>query len=388
MTRDANDVLQEQGEEGVRALSDRAVKLNGAAVPLEYDTEIAITTEVTAIVKGVLHPGDIAVLYGASGVGKTFVAVDLSYHVALGVDWHGQRVRSVPVLLVILEGMRGARHRMVAYREKMGSAGPMLARLTIHTPLDKTEAGKEGEAAIIVNARAFGNHAGRPVGLIVIDTLARAIAGDDENSAQDITAFVGRASAIARETGACVLIIHHPGKDDARGMRGSSALFAACDAVIKITEQDEKRFVSTEKVKDGPLGDLFAYRLDQVTLGTDEDGDTITSCVVVEIGSAGERRRGRPRKVDGDAVLKLLRQTIEEDGESAPGSNHIPQGIRVTTQPKFKTIFGRGIAHGETDEAKIHRIFGRELRRLQNAEKIGVWREYLWVTTEKTEKQK
>ena len=130
--------------------------------------------------------------------------------------------------------------------------------------------------------------------------------GDDENSAQDMAAFVGRASAIARETGACVLAIHHPGKDDARGMRGSSALFAACDAVIKIAEQDDStRLVTLEKVKDGPLGGLFSYTLRQVDLGTDEDGDKITSCVVVEAGLGSQGKRGRPRKIDGDAFNRL-----------------------------------------------------------------------------------
>src|SRR6185503_12980305 len=139
----------------------------------------------------------------------------------------------------------------------------MLARLTIHTALDKSDAGKAGEATIIEQAKLLEVEAGKPVGLIVVDTLARAIAGDDENSAQDMAAFIGRVSSIARETGAAVLVVHHPGKDDARGMRGSTALFAACDAVIKITANGDLREVATEKVKDGVIGPLFSYRLKQ-----------------------------------------------------------------------------------------------------------------------------
>ena len=37
-----------------------------------------------------------------------------------------------------------------------------------------------------------------------------------------------------------------------------------------------------EYMKDGPEGDEIHFRLEQVELGTDEDGDQITSCVVVE----------------------------------------------------------------------------------------------------------
>ena len=64
-----------------------------------------------------------------------------------------------------------------------------LARITMHTPLDKSEAGKEGETAIIEQAKRLAEVAGHPVGLIIIDTLARAIAGDDENAAQDMSAL-------------------------------------------------------------------------------------------------------------------------------------------------------------------------------------------------------
>lgn len=124
-----------------------------------------------------------------------------------------------------------------------------------------------------------------------MDTLARAIAGDDENSAQDMAAFIGRVSSIARETGAAVLVVHHPGKDDARGMRGSTALFAACDAVIKVTANGDLREVATEKVKDGVIGPLFSYRLKQVELGIDDDGDPITSCVVEGADAPPPHRR-------------------------------------------------------------------------------------------------
>lgn len=69
-----------------------------------------------------------------------------------------------------------------------------------------------------------------------------------------MAAFVGRLNAITRETGAAVPVVRHPGKDDARGMRGSTVLFAACDAVIKIAANGNIRQVVTEKVKEGVVG--------------------------------------------------------------------------------------------------------------------------------------
>lgn len=264
---------------------------------LEFDDEIEIETKVTALVKGLLHPGEVAAIYGPSGVGKSFAGIDLAYHLAHGLEWHGRKVPGkVPALVVGLEGVRGLRHRMYAYAGFLGSAGKMLARLTVHALLDRSETGAAGEAAIIANAAALAEKAGQPVGLIIIDTLARAIAGDDENSTQDMNAFISRVSVIARTTGAAVLVVHHTGKDDSRGMRGSSTLFAACDLVLKIADQGGARLVTAEKVKDGETGNLFAYRLERKVLAYDDDKEEITSCIVkrtdIQEAMGNEQLRG------------------------------------------------------------------------------------------------
>ena len=59
---------------------------------------------------------------------------------------------------------------MAAHAQQMRSAGRMLARLTVHTPLDKSEAGTAGESAIIEQAKRLAEAAGHPVDLIIIDT--------------------------------------------------------------------------------------------------------------------------------------------------------------------------------------------------------------------------
>ena len=66
----------------------------------------------------------------------------------------------------------------------------------------------------------------KPLRLIVIDTLARAIAGGDENKSESMGQLVVHADAIRKETGAHVLFVHHSGKDQARGARGHSSLLS------------------------------------------------------------------------------------------------------------------------------------------------------------------
>jgi hypothetical protein len=353
-------------------------KGRGAAAALEFDDQITVETSVNDLVKGVIHPGDVGALYGISGAGKTFVGIDLGYHIALGRSWNGRRVRQAPVLYVGLEGVRGLRHRMKAYAQQMGSAGRMLARQTVHTPLDKSEVGTAGERAIIEHAKALSDAAGKPVGLIIIDTLARAIAGDDENSAQDMAAFVSRLHAIAQETGAAVLVVHHPGKDDTRGMRGSTALFAACDTVIKITASGNVREVATEKVKDGVIGPLFSYTLKQVQLGTDEDGDEITSCIVEAVARLDQKaQRPRPESPAGKALNELEQMIIAGVGAPARGHPRAPDGATLVTRAAWRSACRqRCLSDGTPENEK--KAFQRAVANLSAANLVGDFGEVVW----------
>ena len=71
--------------------------------------------------------------------------------------------------------------------------------------------------------------------LVVIDTLARALAGGNENAPEDMGALIGNAKRIQEATGAAVLFVHHSGKDTSRGSRGHSSLKGAADLEIEVT---------------------------------------------------------------------------------------------------------------------------------------------------------
>ncbi|MBX9265093.1 helicase RepA family protein, partial [Klebsiella pneumoniae] len=102
---------------------------------------------------------------------------------------------------------------------------------------------------------------GKPVQLIVIDTLARCFGGNDENDAKDMGAFIEGCDTIKRETGATVLVVHHSGKDDTKGARGSSAFRAALDAEFNVRREGDGGAIilTCTKVKDaeGPRPAAF-----------------------------------------------------------------------------------------------------------------------------------
>lgn len=252
--------------------------------PDEIDAEDFARAQANAIVANLIGPGELSVIYGDSAAGKSFLAVDMCYRVALGDRWHGKRTNRAPVLYVSLEGVQGFRRRMAAARRAIGDPGKWFARLKPEVALDASEDGQRGMAAAVrAYNRLMSETAAERQGIIVIDTLARAIAGDDENETKTMTAFVKRCGLLAKATGAAVLLVHHTNKQGV--IRGSGALFAAADAVIRVernkTDKDLRRAIG-EKVKDGRDGiELVRFDLRTVELHRGAPGcEPVTSCLI------------------------------------------------------------------------------------------------------------
>ena len=96
--------------------------------------------------------------------------------------------------------------------------------------------------------------------LVIVDTMARSMVGGDENSSKDVGVLVAAADRIRRASGACVLLVHHSGKDSSAGMRGSSALEGAVDTALECRRAGGHLTLTCRKQKDGPDG----WKLDLV----------------------------------------------------------------------------------------------------------------------------
>jgi hypothetical protein len=184
----------------------------------------------------------LAVLYGPSGSGKTFVALDWALSVATGSWWFGHEVTSGPVLYVAAEGVGGLGIRVRAWQEHRRTYG---CGETNWLPLAANLLDKHSTAALVDIASEL-----RPV-LVVFDTLARWIAGGDENSPKDMGLAVEAADSIRRVTGACVLLVHHTGKDIGAGARGHSSLKGAVTTEVECSSEDTTVIVAKQKGGEG-----------------------------------------------------------------------------------------------------------------------------------------
>lgn len=233
------------------------------------------------IVEGMLTAGGMSMMFGESNSGKSYLVIHLGICVSLGVPWLGRRTKQGAVLYVAAEGAWSIRLRLAAdrkhYEQAVGPFGLIPCALSLVDPSGDVE-------DLIRLIKQEATRLGLPIVLVIVDTVARVMAGGDENTAQDMGRLVGAADRIKEVTGAHMLYLHHAGKDASRGARGHSSLRAALDTEIEVTA-DESAKVHTAKVtKQRDLaskGETFAARFVPVELGYDQWGGAITACAVV-----------------------------------------------------------------------------------------------------------
>ena len=226
------------------------------------------------LVDRLLPQSDLALLYGGAGSGKSFLALDLAFSVAQGVTFFNRCCVQGPVVWVAAEAAGAMPSRARAYSQ---ATQQPLADLPLWV-VEQTPALQQRDDALAL-ARSLARVRPR---LIVIDTLAAATAGADENSSQDMTTVLTTCRGLHVATGALVLLVHHAGKDASRGARGWSGLRAAVQTEWLVDGSEVgRRTLHVTKQRDAPDGLQLAFRLQPVALDLEPDG--ASSCVIAPL---------------------------------------------------------------------------------------------------------
>lgn len=277
--------------------------------PIVHANDLEGVAEGLDFVEGILTEGGASVVYGPPNCGKTFAALELGTCVATGRPFRGTlAVEQGAVIYVALEGTLGARNRIEALKRsgKLPKDAPLYLCFAPVTLLDCKHPAK-----LIASIKRAAKESGFPCRLVILDTLARAIAGGDENSGKDMGKAVRAIDAIRHATGAHVMLIHHCGKNEALGARGHSSLRGAVDTEIEII-RPEGESISTIRItkqRDLPYGNPMPFSLEVIHLGTDRRGKSITSCVIRHEDEAMASKPGKPgrkAKCTADEMFRFL----------------------------------------------------------------------------------
>lgn len=201
------------------------------------------------LVDGLISDSGLSILYGDPGSCKSFITIDMAMRLALGWDWHGAQTKRVGVLYIAGEGVRGLGNRIKGWRLKHGAGGQDMPFALLPVAAQLLDAGERMKLVRTIDAAKI--KLGFDIGLIVIDTVSRAIAGQDENGQETMSAFVKACDDIREHCGGSVIGVHHSGKNKDNGMRGSTVLLGACDASFMVKKSDSLVTLKCEKQKDG-----------------------------------------------------------------------------------------------------------------------------------------
>lgn len=273
---DANDYAQAGGD------------LVGLLEPVISETRYKLTpaSQMTDLpptrwqIKKIMPARDVVAIYGAPGAGKSFMALDMAVCIAEGREWMGYRTKQAQVVYVVLEAANGFSGRLKAWQMHHGRSLPDALQVIAHAPFAFSSAKDIADLVDSVRHAVGDGHGGL---VVFIDTLARAMGAFEENDNNDMGRVIAASDAIARALQCTVALVAHPGKDVTKGMRGGSALLGGLDTVIQLEKDaDGLRTWRIEKQKEGEDGLTGCFKLTVVPIGTDEDGDDITSAVVIE----------------------------------------------------------------------------------------------------------
>ena len=255
------------------------------------------------LIRDVLTVGSQAVLFGPTGSGKSFVALDMALSIATGQCWQGLDVRQGPVAYVVAEGGQSVSKRVDAWIQHQGLA-PIDEMFFV---LEPVQLKNPAHIQALVGQISLRNK--QPV-LLVFDTLARCFVDGEENSAKDVGVLVHQAGLLQQETRASVLIVHHTGREGGHE-RGSTALGGAADVMISQTIANGIITLRNTKQKDAEEFARMTLQLHQVQLQMSE---SLTSCVVLPADAPADADQGGGDLNVGQRRLLAVLFGCDDDG--------------------------------------------------------------------------
>jgi hypothetical protein len=334
--------------------------------------DVRIDTAPAYRIKGILAAFGLCVVWGPPKCGKSFLVFDMVMHVALGWKYRGKKVRQGSVVYCVLEGCKPFKNRIEAFRQKWLAkhARPVPFHL-MASPMTLVADHLELIASI---KRQCPNPA-----VVVIDTLNRSLAGSESND-EDMSAYVKAADAIKDAFNCAVIIVHHCGHEGTRP-RGHSSLPGALDVELAVKRNAADNIIAIlELMKDGQQGEEWASRLTVVKVGTDDDGDEITSCVIEAVEGAAKTKGKTTRLPSGAKIaLRALHEAIGDLGKIPPASNYIPDAVKTVTTAQWQEYAQRrGLCKSDKTKAQ-NQAFKRASEFLIAHDIVATWEPEAWV---------
>jgi hypothetical protein len=255
------------------------------------------------VVDPIVPDSAVTLIYGPPGSCKSFLILDLLASVAIGSPAFG-KFRTVPGDTILCAGEAPyaiARKRWPSFCQARGITHPDSVRFAIVPAVPLVF--DPSEIAALMQSVASSGAAPR---IVALDTVARAIAGQDENDMRAAGLVTNAAERIRDKFKCAVVLVHHSGKDEDKGARGSSAFEGNVDAVFRVARDKDKGVVSLRctKMKDADEPEPIHFKEQRV-------GESLVLDWIPKDEHASlTRRNSGPTRSDVGAALNRLGRSV------------------------------------------------------------------------------
>lgn len=305
------------------------------------------------VIDGLIEEESLVMIYAPAAQGKSFIALAGMLAIVTGNDFMGHSVTQGSCICILGEGHGGIRRRIHAWEEyhnrRLNPEEALLLNIGSPNFVDDSSF-RELYQAVEQARRDYGN-----LKVLVVDTLARATPGADENNQRDMGVFIARMAKLRDDFGISVWAVHHTGHGDQSRARGSSALRAGMDAEFIIKKNGSNLMMIGTKMKEADLPQPIKMKLEPVKIKS-SNGD-FESAVAVHSDVAGftahANRIGKNEKTIYGLVQEATKErpVVSEQGFKLICKN---QGIkdRACTD-SLKSLIRKGVLSVENGEISI-----------------------------------
>lgn len=333
------------------------------------------------LIEGVLPALSFAALYGPPGSFKSFHALHIAYCVATGHSWMGKPVKkSGAVLYLAGEGFGGigARIKACKIHHQIEDGVPIYV---VRHQLNLRSSQEDFNALMLAIVQLV-EETGIQFCLAIVDTLARAFGGGNENSSEDMGAFITAMGKVQEFLNCALMVLHHCGKDTAKGLRGHSSLLGAVDTELELLRFDEqmKGVLTISKQKDGADNERFGFEMVEV-----EIRPLAYSLAVVASDSAVNESSKKSKNNAGKGRNQSIQLTSLEAIVKDKGIPKFIDGFQrqAVNLSDWKAEFRsrKGITDDSTvnEKRSFDKAWSRAQDDLQKSKEIGIRDKWVWL---------
>jgi hypothetical protein len=339
------------------------------------------------MIHSILPTKSFSALFGPPGSFKSFIALDMAEAIATGRPWMGNQIEQQGAVLYICgEGFGGMGARIKACQ--IHHSTPKGAPIYVIRHQLNLRSSAEDFNALMMAVVQLVETTGIEFQLLIIDTLARAFGGGNENDSDAMGSFITSMGKIQEFLNCALMVLHHSGKDLAKGLRGHSSLLGAVDTQLEILrfEDQAKGIISLTKQKDGQDGIRIGFEMTEVEISSSSLGfDPVVSLAVqasdeavnqapkkATKGNAGNAGNGRNQRLE----MICLETVVKDKGviKYIDGKQRM-----AVNEGDWRQEFWSKMGCSEKDKNKFNTAWSRAKKRLQEDKQVGIRDKFAWL---------